>query len=181
MSGVSEKPGRYQRSTNGLVGALIVTLLAIGTFVVLRSVSRTDVEVEPEPVDFAAAAEAARGAGFDVVAPPSLPDGWRATTVELVQTDPARWGLGILTDDDTFVGLRQDAASVSDLVEVNIDEDAVEGEPLEIESAIGDTWQTWSDEGGDTGYSIGYDDQNVLVYGSASPEQLQELIGLLER
>ncbi len=181
MTGVSEKPGRYQRSSNGLVGALIVTLLAIGAFVLVRSLARADVEVEREPVDYAAAADAARGAGFDVVAPASLPEGWIATAVDLRQTDPPLWGLGLLTDEDTFVGLRQEDESVEDLVERNIDEDALEGDPLELDSAVGSTWQTWTDEGGDTGYSIEYGDETLLVYGSAPAADLQALIGLLER
>ena len=181
MVDVSEKPGRYQRSSNGLIGAMIVTLLAIGAFVLVRSLTRDQVEVEREAIDFVAAAEAARGAGFDVVAPSSLPDGWLATAVDLEQTDPPLWGLGILTDDENFVGLRQEDGSVKDLVETNIDEDAIEGELLELDSAVGSTWQTWTDEGGDTGYSIEYGDQTVLVYGSAPADDLQEFIGLLER
>jgi hypothetical protein len=178
---VSEKPARYQRSTSGLIGALVVTLLAVGVFWTVRSLSRADVEVVREPVDFAASAEAARGAGFDVVAPATLPEGWRATAIDLTQTDPPEWGMGVLTDDGKFVGLRQEGRPVDDLVEVNVDEDAVEGDPLSLDSAVGDTWHTWTDEGGDTGYSIEYADQTVLVYGSAPPEDLQRFIALLER
>ncbi len=178
---MSEKPGRYQRSTNGLIGALLVTLLAVGVFVAVRSLSRADVEVEREPVDYAAAAEAARGAGFDVVAPATLPEGWIATAIDLTQTDPPEWGMGVLTDDGKFLGLRQEDGSVDDLVDRNIDEDAIEGEPLSLDSTVGDTWQTWTDEGGDTGYSIEYADQTMLVYGSAPAEDLQEFISLLER
>lgn len=181
MARVSEKPGRYQRSSNGLIGALIVTLLAIGAFVLVRSLTRAEVEVEPDPVDFATMAEAARSAGFEVIAPAELPDGWIATAVDLDQTDPPLWGLSLLTDQDTFVGLRQEDESVKDLVELTIDEDAEEGEPLELDSAVGSTWQSWTDEGGDTGYSIEYGDQTVLVYGSAAAADLQELITLLER
>lgn len=181
MADVSEKPGRYQRSSTGLIGAMIVTLLTIGAFVLVRSLTRAEVDVQPEAIDYAAAAEAARGAGFDVVAPASLPKGWIATAVDLRQTDPPLWGLGLLTDDDIFVGLRQEDEPVEDLVEINIDEDAVAGDPLELDSAIGSTWQTWTDQGGDTGYSIEYGDQTVLVYGSAPAADLQDFIGLLER
>lgn len=181
MTRVSEKPGRYQRSSNGLIGALIVTLLAIGAFVLVRSLTRADAEVDRDPVDYAAAAEAARDAGFDVIAPASLPEGWNATSVDLEQTDPPLWGLGLLTDEDKFVGLRQEDDSVEDLVEAYIDEDPLEGDPLELDSVVGSTWQTWTDEGGDTGYSIEYGDQAVLVYGSAPAVDLQEFIGLLER
>lgn len=181
MAGVSEKPGRYQRSSNGLIGALIVTLLAIGAFVLMRSLIRADVDVERDPVDYAAAATAARQAGFDVIAPTTLPEGWRATAVDLQQTDPPLWGLGILTLTDKFVGLRQEDRSVQDLVGDNIDEDAVEGDPLALDSEIGSQWRTWTDDGGDTGYSIEYGDQTVLVYGSAPAEDLQAFIGLLSR
>jgi hypothetical protein len=178
---VSEKPGRYQRSTNGLVGALVVTLLAVGVFWTVRSLSRPDLEVEREPVDYAVAADAARDAGYEVVAPATLPEGWTATAIDLTQTDPPEWGMGVLTADGKFVGLRQEAESVDDLVGVNVDEDAVEGDPLSLDSAVGDRWQSWTDEGGDTGYSIEYADQTVLVYGSAPPADLQEFITLLER
>lgn len=181
MADVSEKPGRYQRSSTGLIGAMIVTLLAIGAFVLLRSLTRGDLEVERDAVDYAAAAEAARGAGFDVIAPASLPDGWKVTAVDLRQTDPLRWGLGLLTDDDTFVGLRQESKSVDELVDVNIDDDAAEGDVVSLESDLGSEWRTWSDDGGDTGYSIEVGDQTVLVYGSAPAAELQEFIGLLER
>ena len=70
--------------------------------------------------------------------------------------------------------------SASDLVEVNMDEDADEGDPLSVDSAVGDSWQSWTDEGGDTGYAIEYGDQTLLVYGSAPAEDLQEFITLLE-
>ncbi|QIK74186.1 DUF4245 domain-containing protein [Nocardioides piscis] len=178
---MSEKPGRYQRSATGMIGAMLVTLLAIGAFVLLRSLVRADVEVEPEPVDYAAAADAAREAGFGVVAPASLPSGWTATSIEFSQIDPQLWRLGMLTDDGKFVGVRQEDESVSELVDLNIDEDAVEGEPLRLPSVVGDTWTTWTDEGGDTGYSIEYGDETVLVYGSAPAEDLRELISRLEK
>lgn len=180
MTGVSEKPGRYQRSTNGLIGALLVTLLAVGGFVLVRSLVRADLEVEQEPVDYAAAAEAARDAGFDVVAPTKLPTGWRATSIDLSQSRPPTWGIGILTDEGRFVGLRQTGDSVLDVVADNVDEEAVEGETVTLDSAVGDSWTTWTDEGGDTGYSTEYDEQSLLVYGSAAAEDLETLIGLLE-
>ena len=52
---------------------------------------------------------------------------------------------------------------------------------LTLDSEIGSEWQTWTDDGGDTGYSIEYGDQTVLVYGSAPAEDLQAFIGLLSR
>ncbi len=178
---VSEKPGRYQRSTGGLFGALLVTLVVIIAFVAFRGLLRDDIEIKPEPVDYAAAATAARGAGFDVVSPKALPAEWMATNVDLRQTEPPVWGLSILTGEGKFIGLRQQSGSVADLIDTYIDEDAEEGEPLELDSAVGSTWQTWTDEGGDTGYLVELDSQRLLVYGSAPASDLQTFITLLER
>lgn len=181
MAGVSEKPGRYQRSTGGLFGALLVTLVVIVAFVAFRGLLRDNLEIEPEPVDYADAATAAREAGFDVVAPKALPAEWMATDVDLRQTDPPVWGLSILTGEGKFIGLRQQTSSVASLIEMTIDEDAVEGKPLELDSAVGSTWSTWTDEGGDTGYLMELGSQRLLVYGSAPADDLQTFITLLER
>ena len=44
---MSERPGRYERSTSGMVGAMIVTLLVILAFVVFRACNRTDLRSSP--------------------------------------------------------------------------------------------------------------------------------------
>lgn len=49
---MSEQPGRYQRSFSGMLGALVVLLLVIGGFVAFRAVTRDDLEVEVETVDY---------------------------------------------------------------------------------------------------------------------------------
>ena len=81
---VREKPGRYQRSPAGMVGALIVTLLVISAFVAFRALNRTDLDVKPERVDYLAqvrfAQQDARGEA-DLVYPAGLPTGWYATKV----------------------------------------------------------------------------------------------------
>ena len=73
------------------------------------------------------------------------------------------------------------ALDLDGLVLYDIDDEASSGDVLELDSVVGSEWQTWTDEGGDTGYSIEYGDQTLLVYGSASAADLQEFIGLLER
>ena len=49
------------------------------------------------------------------------------------------------------------------------------------DSDLADTWTTWTDEGGDTGYAAELGDETVLVYGSAPAEDLEEVIALLQR
>ncbi len=87
----------------------------------------------------------------------------------------------MLNDEGRFVGIRQQDTSVADLVELYVDEDAVAGEDVTVDSDIADTWQTWSDEGGDIGYSTELGDEALLVYGSAPAEDIEAYLGLLTR
>ena len=177
---MSEQPTRrYQRSFNGLIGAMIVTVLFVLAFVGWRSLFRNDVDERVEPVDWTESVQVARQAGLDVVRPRELPAGWTATSVDLRAGDEPRWGLGVLTDEGRFVGIRQQDTSVSDLVETYVDEDASEGDEVRVGSAVSDTWQTWSDDGGDHGYSAEVGDDVVLVYGSAPTADIEAYLALL--
>lgn len=180
MSGQGQ-PSRYTRSFSGMTGALIVTVVAVLAFVAWRGLWRTDVDNEPEAVDWQARVELAQQADLAVVHPRELPAGWTATSTELAAGDDPRWSLGVLTDEGRFVGIRQQDTSVSDLVELYVDEEAVEGDDVTVDSDIADTWQTWSDEGGDIGYSTELGDEALLVYGSAPAEDIEAYLGLLTR
>lgn len=179
---VSEKPGRYQRSTSGLVGALIVTLLAIGAFVAFRALNREELEIKPEPIDYLAAVEQLQDSGSRPVHPPRLPEGWIATSVDVVPGRRDTWGLGVLTDEGAFVGIRQADSSAESLVEEYVDAEAAEGDVLGIpESDVAVEWLSWTDEGGDTGYSAEVGQQSVLVYGSAPAAEIQAYVATLTR
>ena len=182
MVGVSEQPSRYTRSFNGMVGALIVTILFVLAFVGWRGLFRDDVDSAAATVDWQESVKLADDAGLRVVRPSELPDGWQATSVDLVAVgDDPRWGLGVLTDDDDFIGIRQQDASVDDLVGLYVDDDPTEGEEVSLTSDVASTWQTWSDDGGDHGYSTELGDESLLVYGSAPVEEIESFIGLLTR
>jgi hypothetical protein len=163
------QPSRYTRSFGGMTGALIVTVIAVLAFVAWRGLFRTDVDDTPVAVDWQESVELAQQADLDVVHPRELPAGWIATSVDLSAGDDPRWGMGVLTDDGRFVGIRQQDASVDALVE------------LYVTSEITDTWQTWSDEGGDRGYATEIGDEALLVYGSAPAEDIEAYLGLLTR
>lgn len=173
--------GRYQRSASGMVGAMVATLLVVLAFVAFRAVTRDDLEIEPEPVAYLSVVERAEAEGHQVVHPPELPVGWIATSAELVPGDGVEWGMGVLTGDGDYVGLRQEPASPADLVETYVDEAATEEGQVRIEGPLGGTWQEWSDEGGDLGYTTEVRGDTVLVYGSASAEELRAFAGLLTR
>jgi hypothetical protein len=178
---VSEQPSRYTRSFSGMVGALIVTVLFVLAYVLWRGIFRTDVDDTPVAVDWQDSVELADQAGLDVVHPRELPAGWTATSVELFAGDEPRWGLGVLTDDGHFIGIRQQDTSVDELVQVYVDEKAEAGAAARVASGVTDTWQTWSDDGGDHGYSAELDDDAVLVYGSAPVDDIEAYLGLLTR
>lgn len=177
---MSQQPSRrYQRSFGALVGAMLVTVAFVLAFVGWRALFRSDVDNEPVPVEWTESVELADEAGLPVVRPRSLPAGWTATSVELRAGDDPRWGLGVLTDDEQFIGIRQEDSSVEELVRTYVDEEAVAGEDAAVTSDVTDTWQTWTDEGGDRGYSAELGDEAVLVYGSAPADDIEAYLQLL--
>ena len=178
---MSEQPSRYTRSFGGMTGAMIVTVVFVLAFVAWRALFRGDVDETPPAVDWQESVELADQAGLEVVRPRELPAGWVATSVDLSAGDDPRWGLGVLTDDGDFVGIRQQDTSVDALVEQYVDEKAEAGEDASVDSEITDTWQTWSDPGGDHGWSTEVGDDAVLVYGSAPVADIEAYLGLLTR
>ncbi|MBS2936838.1 DUF4245 family protein [Nocardioides sp. J2M5] len=180
---MSEQPSRYTRSFSGMAGALIVTVAVVVAFVTWRGLFRGEAEeTTPEPVDWQASVGLAEQAGFAVVHPRELPAGWTATSVDLAAGDDPRWGLGVLTDDGKFIGIRQEeTSSVDDLVELYVDEKAEQGDDADVPSGVTDTWQTWSDDGGDHGFSADLDGEALLVYGSAPVADVEAYVGLLTR
>jgi hypothetical protein len=178
---VSEQPSRYTRSFGGMTGALIVTVVFVLAFVAWRALFRGDVDETPQAVDWQDSVQLAEQADLQVVHPSELPAGWTATSVDLFAGDDPRWGLGVLTDDGHFIGIRQQDTSIDELVRVYVDEEAEPGDDASISSEVSDTWQTWSDSGGDHGYATELGDDAVLVYGSAPVADIEAYVGSLIR
>ena len=170
---MTETPGRYQRSASGLLGALIVTLLVIGAFVAFRALNRDELELRPASVDYLEQAGLAQDAGLDVVYPRDLPAGWQATNVEVVPGERPVWAVSLLTDDQRFVGIRQEDDQLDDLLATYVD-DRVEVRPdVRIEGSVAKDWQVFEDDGGDLAYAAELGDQVVMVYGSAGEDDLR--------
>ena len=176
-----QQPSRYTRSFSGMIGALLVTVLFVLAFVAWRGLFRTDNDEAPVAVEWLESVELAQQADFPVVHPSELPAGWTATSVDLFAGAEPRWGLGVLTDEGDFIGIRQEDTSVDELVDLYVDGEAEAGDDVNIPSEVTDTWQTWSDDGGDHGYSTEIDDEAVLVFGSAPVEDIEAYVGLLTR
>lgn len=176
------KPGRYQRSTGGLLGALIVTVAVIIAFLAFRSFFRDQPEVTPEPVDYQAAVAHAQDEGYRPVHPRELPAGWAATSVTSEAGDDSlSWGLGVLTAEGDFVGVRQEDTSADSLLEEHVDEDVSEEGTVTLPGSVARDWATYADDGGDLGYVAEVGEETVLVYGSAPAAELEAFLGLLTR
>ncbi|HQR26124.1 MAG TPA: DUF4245 family protein [Nocardioides sp.] len=171
-----ERPARYQRSTGGLIGALVITLVVITAFVLLRALNRTDLEVHPDPVDYRAAVVALQETGQRPVYPRALPAGWTATSVDVPRGDQRDWGIGMLTDTGGFVGVQQSVEPLGDLLETYVDQDTTEGDPIRVDGSVAGTWRSFSDSGGDRAYAAEVGDWTVLVYGSAPDADLREVV-----
>jgi hypothetical protein len=171
-----ERPARYQRSIAGGVGSLVVLVLVVLGFVVFRGVFRDNDEVEQEPVDYLAAVQGAQQSGVRLVYPPRLPNGWTATSVAYTPGERPAWGIGMLTDDGKFVGVRQEDADVDTLLEEHVDANPVEGDTVTVDSPLASEWQEWSDAGGDHAYVASVGDDEVLVYGPAPTADLLTIV-----
>jgi hypothetical protein len=176
---VSEQSGRYQRSMSGMIGALVVTLVAIGSFVAWRAVNRSDVDIAPEPVDYLASVKYLQDAGKSVAYPPSLPAGWTATSANYGAGRDFSWDMGALTGAGDFAGLRQQDASVDQLVSEYVDKNAVEGRTVTLDDAVASSWRTFTDSGGDYALVTELENETVMVFGSARPQLLRDLAASL--
>jgi hypothetical protein len=177
---VSEQAGRYQRSFSGMIGALVVTLVAITAFVIFRAVNRDDLVVKPEPVDYLGSVKYIQQSGETVVYPATLPSGWIPTSANYRPGRDPTWDLGVLTTADKFVGLSQEDASVEELVDVYVDKDATEGAPVQLQSPLATSWRTFTDSGGD--YALAAELGNaktLLVFGGADPAQIRNFAATL--
>ena len=178
---VSEQGGRYQRSFEGLIGAIIIIVVVVLAFVVFRGVfSDPPVQDLPE-VDYREEVLGLQSNGIDVVYPADLPEGWQATEVRYQPGERPRFELNLFTDDDDFVGIRQVEEDVDDLLEESGMEDADEADPL-TGTAAGDVagrWDAWSDTDGDHAYTTEVAGETVLVYGSVGADELADLVARL--
>ena len=134
------RAGRYQRSIAGGVGSMIVLVLVVLAFVAFRGTFRDNGGVDVEPVDYLAVVGPAQESGVQVVYPPSLPEGWTATSVDFVPGGRPGFGVGMLTDDDEFVGLRQQDEDLDSMLQMYVDGDALEGDTVTVDGSVAPEW-----------------------------------------
>jgi len=165
---VSEQAGRYQRSAGGMVGAMVVLVVLLVAWVGIQSLVKRQPDNAVHTVDYGKVVTPARKAAkFDLVAPASLPRGWRATSVTFRDTVPQHWHLGVLTAADRYVGLEQGQGSLRPMVEEYVDPNAQRGGPVEVD---GRRWATYTDAGGDLALVRRDGDAVTLVVGHDVPK-----------
>lgn len=171
------RPGRYQRSTLGLIGAMIVTAAAVGAFLLLQQLFREDLEVSPEEVDHLEVVRAAQQADVRPVYPGSLPEGWIATRADGEAGEEPSLEVAMLTDDDRFVGVVWSRSSPESLLASRVDDEELEeSDPITVTGSVARQWDGYADPGGDHAYLAERGPATVLVYGSAPPEDLREIV-----
>lgn len=168
------KPGRYQRSSAGMIGAMVVSLLIIFGYVGFRSLVRDDLEVEPETVDYLSVVDQLQAAGKPVFYPPELPKGWRATSADY-DVGTGSFSLGANTVDGDYAGVYQRDGDLMQLLTEQLDATPRDEGAADLDSRIAQRWQSWTDEGGDHAYTAEIDGVNVIVYGSAPADDLRTL------
>ena len=151
------------------MGGIILAIWLVG-----RLFTVVPEEAPVDTVDYQSVVPAAeRETGFDVQAPASLPDGWRATSARV--RDGA-WFLGVLTDDDQdFVGLTQVPGDEEDVVE-----DEAEGARRDGTVDLGgDTWTRWTAGGDGLVYSRQVDGTTVVVESRVDRDVLEAYVASL--
>ena len=176
-----EQPSRYDRNFGGLLAAMVVTVLVVGAYVGFRALTRDQPDLDPD-VDYASCVAYLQEADLPVVYPQELPSGWRASVIHFGRGTPPDWRIGLLTDQDEFVGVVQQQDDVDDLLTQYVDENPTQGDDASPDNGLGVTsWQTWSDAGGDHAFSTELSSgplagETLLIYGSAPVADQEALL-----
>jgi len=158
---------------------IVIVVVVLGVVIVRGFVSKDLDQGRPKAVEYLESVEGLQANGFDVVYPPTLPDGWIVSNVDFTPGERATYGLNFYTADDKFVGLRQEDASVDDLLEEFVDATTVSEDPLIGVGSVAPEWEGWSDEGGDRAFTTESGENTVVVFGDVSAAELTELVALL--
>lgn len=161
--------------TDFLAGLVIVMLIG-GLWGWMNS---RDNETTPvQEVSWTRSLEAANADGIlNVIAPTTLPDGWRATSVRYIRGQSASWHLGILTADEKYVGIEVALTAPETLVRRHVDKKAEQLDPVMVG---GQKWDSWVDDGGDYALSRQDGRQSTLIVGTEPPEVIREFVAGLE-
>ncbi len=153
-----------------VLGAIVLGLWLLGQILTVTP----DKPTSDKDWQTAASGVEAR-AGYVPLVPASLPEGWSATRAELVGQ---RWQLGLVTDDQEYVGLTQqpgDADGLQSLVQERAPGSSAAGD-VRID---GERWLVFTGDG-ETTFARLVDGTDVVVTGSADRAVIEDYVASLE-
>lgn len=176
-----ERAGGYQRSSSGLLGAMIATVVLVLAFVGFRALTRDNAATPVPAIDFTISLQAGRADHkLLMFAPPAVPSGWKATSAAYVPGDSPSWHLGLLTAKQEYVGVEESTSSVGDALAAKVNAGATRHGSVTIG---GQAWQVYSG-GGD--YALvrtipraRQDPETLLVVGTAPDATVRDFAGSL--
>jgi hypothetical protein len=143
----------------------VLVALVLG-YVGLRSLISSPPN-DKQTVDYARVVpDVRKAARLAILAPPSLPHEWRATSVRFTDDPPQHWHLGVLTDQNRYVGLEQGQQSVPAMVNEYVDSAASRRQPVRVGAQ---TWASYTDSGGDLALVRRDGQTTTLVVGHEVP------------
>ncbi len=86
-------------------------------------------------------------------------------------------GVGHAHRRGRFAGIRQEDASLEDLLATYVDEATTALPAIDVAGSVASHWQAFEDAGGDLAFAAEVGEDVVLVYGSADEADLTALIG----
>jgi hypothetical protein len=176
----SGQPSRYQRSTSGMVGALLLTLLFVIGFVLFRGCNRANPDVRPDHIDYRAQVGFAQQAGAALVYPSRLPTGWFATRVDYEPGARPELGISFLTPDQSqYVGIRQSPRNIPELLATYVNAQPTAGPSVTVDGGVVGRWATWTDSSGDTALTARWHHESLLVFGTVARADLEQLAASL--
>jgi hypothetical protein len=170
-----EKAGRYNRSTGGLIGSMIVLVLVVLGIVVFRGAFRETPDYEPEHIDYLELVSSVQQLGLKPLYPPALPEGWSVKDAGFTQGDRPVFDLVFATDDDHTAGLHQEDKGERELLTKYVGAGVTEDDSAALTTDVA-TWTAWKDTDSDHAYTAEVGDDTVLVYSSGDPDELVELV-----
>jgi hypothetical protein len=168
------KPGRYQRSTGGLVGSMIVLVLVVLGIVIFRGAFRETPEYESPALDHLEFVASIQQLGLQPVYPAELPGGWTTKDASYRAGSRPMVDLVFTTDDEHTAGVHQEDAGERDLLVTYVGTGVTENDDaLSTDLA---SWTGWDDTDGDHAWTAEIGDDTVLVYSSGDHDELRDLV-----
>ncbi len=164
---------------NPSVPSMFISVLLIGGFILgVYAIGQLLYGNEPEKrnVDFACVAlDARKAVDWPLYTPQSLPAGWTSNYASFEPGENASWRMGVITENDRYLGLEQNALPVKDALEKY----APNSKQTGTAEIAGISWDVYEDGNGTTSYIRVEQDRVVLVVSTTEASVAREYIASL--